>query len=158
MGRPVVLLDDKWNTIVPSQIKEVYEGACILHFWHSVSFLYSNRVMQYVKNNGLTDFIKYYILHPTETFLPPNNRVNRYKLADYLRFQKIVVRTIKSYVKNVDISIADMVPSMHGANLIRWFIRHKFYHLASIIVVLVKLYDVKMSSKNVDYENYYANI
>lgn len=156
IGRPVVLLEDKWNTIVPSQIKEVYEGAMILHFWHSVSFLYTERVLYYIREKGMTDFIKYYVLHPTETFLPTDNHVYEYKCSDYRRYYKTLKRTLKTYADNIDSSYTGIRLHAHGANFIKWSAAHRLYGIASLLIIIGTKYRVKWSRKYVHYENFYA--
>lgn len=154
-GRPVVLLDDRWNCIVQTQIAEVY-SAYILHFWHSVSFLYLSRVMQYIKKNGLTEFVKYYILHPTETFLPPDNRVYRYTWYDYKHLYKTLHKTLASYAMTIDPLFGDFTISMQGWNMIKRTAQKRLFRLASIMIILSKWYRVKASKKYKNYENYYA--
>lgn len=154
MGHPVVLLEDRWNCIVQTQIAEVY-SAYILHFWHSVSFLYSDRVMEYMKENGLTEFVKYYTLHPTETFLPSNNRVYSYTCNNFRRFYRLLKQTLRYYADTIDASFEDL-PTMHGKKIALWALRHRLFSLASCIAVCDKWYRVKVSRKYVHYTNYYS--
>lgn len=155
MHHPVVLLEDRWNCIIPTQIEEIY-SAYILHFWHSVSFLYSQKVMNYIHQNGLTDFAKYYILHPTETFLPSDNHVYHYKLKDYIRFYRLLERTLKSYANHIDKSFTDFILHMRGSSIIANCLRAKLYRIASLLIVFAKMYRVKLSPKYVHYTNFYA--
>ena len=155
MGHPVVLLEDRWNCIVPSQIDEIY-SAYILHFWHSKSFLYTRKVMQYVRENGLTEFVKYYIMHPTETFLPSDNRVYSYTCSKFNYFYKTLLHTMRMYAKTIDASFADFQIQMTGATLIEWAMKQHLYRLSSLLIVLSKWYRVKVSSKYVHYTNAYA--
>ena len=154
-GRPVVLLEDKWNTIVQSQIEEVY-SAYILHFWHSVSFLFDKNVMMYLRENGLSDTIKYYILHPTETFLPSDNHIYHYKAKDYWRFFKLLRRTLKTYGKYVDASFSETHKCLPYAKYVKPLLQSKCFCLAALLVVMAKLYRVRFSSKYKHYTNYYA--
>lgn len=155
MGHPVVLLEDKWNTIVQSQIEDVY-SAYILHFWHSVSFLFDKHVMKYLRENGLSDVIKYYILHPTETFLPSDNHIYYYKGKDYLRFYKVLKSTLKTYAKYIDSSFSEVEKCLPYAQYVKRLLQYKFYNLASMLVVFAKIYRVRWSSKYVHYTNFYA--
>ena len=154
MGHPVKLLEDKWNCIVQSQIAEVY-SAYILHFWHSVSFLYSERVLHYIKDNGLTDFVKYYILHPTYTFLPPDNRVFYYNHKKFISFYKILKRTLKDYADQIDSTCTDFNLSMRSNGVIRWMLNRNMYRVVSCLIVFSKWYRVKLSRKYIHYTNYY---
>ena len=154
-GHPVVLLDDKWNTIVQTQIEEVYI-AYILHFWHSVSFLYSKRVLSYISNKGLTDFIKFYVLHPTETFLPPDNHVCHYHFGDYFRFYKLLKRTLKDYGRNIDGSFNDFIIFNRNKGFVLWLLKYHLLGFTSVLIILSKMYRVKCSSKFHYYTNYYG--
>lgn len=156
MGHPVKLLEDKWNCIVQSQIAEVY-SAYILHFWHSVSFLYSDRLMTYIKNNGLTNFLRYYILHPTYTFLPPDNRVFYYSHKEFISFYNILKRTLKDYADQIDSTCTDFNLPMRSNGLIRWMLNRNMYRVASCLIVISKWYRVKLSRKYVHYINFYES-
>lgn len=156
MNHPVTLLEDKWNCIVQSQIAEVY-SAYILHFWHSVSFLYSNRLMRYIKDNGLTDFLKYYILHPTHTFLPPDNRVFYYSHKEFISFYNILKRTLKDYADQIDSTCTDFNLPMRSNGLIRWMLNRNMYRIASCLIVISKWYRVKLSRKYIHYINSYES-
>ena len=136
MGHPVVLLEDKWNTIVQSQIEDVY-SAYILHFWHSVSFLFDKHVMKYLRENGLSDVIKYYILHPTETFLPSDNHIYYYKGKDYLRFYKVLKSTLKTYAKYIDSSFSEVEKCLPYAQYVKRLLQYKFYNLAKMSIKIV---------------------
>lgn len=155
MGHPVVLLEDRWNCIVQTQIAEVY-SAYILHFWHSVSFLYSKRLTAYMQQYGLTDFIKSYILHPTDTYLPPDNRAYHYKIKDFIVFKKRLKKVLRDYAKNIDATCSDFSLHMRSMSVISWLLRKQLFGLASWIIVLSKFYRVRYSKKFRYYENYYA--
>ncbi len=155
MGHPVVLLEDRWNTIVQSQIAEVY-GAYILHFWHSVSFLFTKHGMEYLRENGMTEFAQYYTLHPTETFLPPDNRVRGYTWGDYKRLYEVLHKTLSLYAKNIDPKFEDFTISMHGWDIIKRTAQWRMYRYASIMIVLSKWYRVRVSKKYKHYDNFYA--
>lgn len=155
MGHPVELLEDRWNTIVQTQIAEVY-NAYILHFWHSVSFLFTQHGMDYIRENGMTEFSKYYTLHPTETFLPPDNRVYRYKSRDYKQFYCLLKKTMKGYAANLDETFADFRVFIKGERLLLWLAQHKMYSISALMVVLSKWYRVRVSKKYKHYENFYA--
>jgi lipopolysaccharide biosynthesis glycosyltransferase len=154
MGHVVELMEDRWNCIVPTQIEEIY-SAYILHFWHSKSFLYTGKVMQYIRENGLTEFMKYFILHPTETFMPSDNRVYGYTCSDYRKFYRLLKNALRNYADTIDATFMDL-PSMHGKKIALWALRYRLFGLASCIAVCGKWYRVKLSRKYVHYTNYYS--
>ena len=112
--------------------------------------------MEYLRNNGLTEFAKYYILHPTETFLPPDNRVYYYKWQDYKRFYILLKRALQAYSKNMDASFYDFTLHMRGVRVVRKCLKLRFYTIASSLIIMLKMYRVKLSPKYVHYTNFYA--
>lgn len=143
--RPVVLLEDRWNAIASTQIEEIY-SAYILHFWRGVSFFYNQSAMQYIQDNGLTDIVKYYILHPTYTFLPFDSHVAQYKGNDYIRFYKILKRALKDYGTHFDSDFEGLKIHSKTQNLAMWLLHHRMFGMASLLIVATKWYRVKCSS------------
>lgn len=152
LGRPVVLLDDRWNAMAYTQIEEIY-SAYILHFWRGVSFLYNEKSMSYIRGNGMTDFIEYCILHPTHTFIPFESHIARYGCGDYLRFYKSLKCILHEYSKNIDAQFEGFNIHMKTQNLIMWLLRHRLFCMASMIIIASKWYRVKLSSKFVMTDN-----
>lgn len=153
-GHPIVLMDDKWNAIASTYIEEIYH-AYILHFWRSVSFLYLDKCMSYVRNNGLTEFIKYYLLHPLATFIPSDTHISYYKAKDYVRFYTMLKRTLKAYGKNIDSTFKDLSIHMRFQNAVLWMLSLGWYAAASCLIVLSKWGRVKFSTKFKRIENVY---
>lgn len=145
-GRPVMLLDDRWNALAFTQIEEIY-SAYILHFWRGVSFLYNEKCMRTIKEFGLTDFMKYCILHPTHTFIPFDSHIARYKCGDYMRFYQSLKYVLREYGKHIDPEFEGFDIHMRTQNSIMWLLRHYLYGMASLLIVASKWYRVKFSSK-----------
>ena len=145
-GRPVVLLDDRWNTMAFTYIDEIY-SAYILHFWRGVSFLYQKKCMDYIKHNGLTDFLKYYVLHPTETFVPSDSHISKYKTKDFYNFFMRMKKALREYGENIDPSYENFSIKMRSDHFIKGLLMSKLYALASLVIVLSKWYRVRFSRK-----------
>ena len=151
-GRPVVLLEDRWNALAFTQIEEIY-SAYILHFWRGISFLYNENCMRHIKENGLTDFMKYCILHPTHTFIPFDSHIARYKCRDYMRFYQSLKYVLREYGKYIDPQFEGLDIHMRTQNAIMRMLRHRMFRMASLLIVASKWYRVKLSSKFVMTEN-----
>lgn len=154
-GRIVDLLDDKWNTIVCSQVNTIYDSY-ILHFWHGVSFLYNSAVTSYLCNNGLTDIIKYYILHPVETFIPFDNRVCKYTYKGFLSLFKTMARVFSQYGQEIDSSFSDFD---YRTGVSSWAVKalsRRNYRIAALIIVMHKWYYINLSGKFVYKSNYFS--
>ena len=113
--------------------------------------------MHYIKGNGLTDFVKYYILHPTYTFLPPDNRVFDYTPKEFTLFYKILKRTLKDYADQIDSTCTNFNLSMRSNGIIRWMLSRNMYRVASCLIVASKWYRVKLSRKYIHYINFYES-
>ena len=154
-GRPVVLIENRWNAIVKSEIEDIY-SAYILHFWHSVSFLYFEKCLQYIRENGLTDFIRYYVLHPTETFLPSDSHISLYKCQNYIHLYHVLRRVLRAYGTTIDPSFDSFAIGMRTQTLILCALHHHMYSIAALIVVVSKWYRVSVSGKFVYKTNKYS--
>ena len=126
-------IDDKWNCIMftyPRWAKDAY----ILHFaaYRNMSFLFSNRVLQFIRENGLTDYIKHYVLNPTNSYIPFDNEFYHYRLKDYLRCFNISYKGMRDYVEHIDVTFADYRPK----NVVHKLLQLRWYRLAMILLLL----------------------
>lgn len=127
-------VDDKWNCIMftyPRWAKD----ANILHFaaYRNMSFLFSNRVLKYVRANGLTDYIKQYILNPTDSYIPFDSEFYHYQLKDYMHRFCILYKGIKNYAKNIDFTFVDYRPK----NIVYKLLQIRCYLFAVILLLLL---------------------
>lgn len=156
LGRHIHVLDNKWNVIIPSQIEDIYDSF-ILHFWHSVSFLYTEASMKYIRDNGITPVLEYFILHPTETFVPSDSHIFHYTKKKFLvLFQKIVY-ALKIYGQTIDDTYVGFDVKMRTNRLIHMLLGKGCVRLAAGILVLSKFYRVRYSKKFIYKENYYGS-
>ena len=114
--------------------------------------------MAYIRENGLTDFIKYYVLHPTETFIPFNNRVCRYKFKDYIKLYNSLRRVLRDYGQTVDSHFDDFEPRTGVFKQVLKALNRKWYRVGSVLIVAYKWYYIKLSGKFVYKENFYKSI
>lgn len=133
-GHIVQRIDDKWNCIMftyPRWAKE----ANILHFasYRNMSFLFSNRVLKYIRENGLTDYIKRYVINPTNSYVPFNCEFYHYQLKDYLRCYSVLYKGIRDYTEQIDATLADYVPK----NSVYVLLRKRCFRLATILLLVL---------------------
>lgn len=157
-GRLIQPIENKWNCIMftyPRWAKD----ALILHFaaYRNMSFLFSNRVLRYIKENGLTDYIKYYILHPTQSYIPFDSEFYHYKMRTYGRTIKNVYSGVKLYAKNIDNQFDDFIVKSQMYKLALPLMKRGRYLLASFLIVLSHWYRVKFSKKYKYKENICSN-
>ena len=145
-GRLIQPIENKWNCIMFTHPRWA-EDALVLHFaaYRNMSFLFSNRVLRYIKENGLTDYIKYYILHPTQSYIPFDSEFYHFKINDYSRTIKNVCRGIKLYAKNIDDQFDDFIIKSKLYKFALLLMQSGFYLWASFLIVLSHVYRVKSS-------------
>lgn len=149
-GRLIQPIENKWNCIMftyPRWAKE----ALILHFaaYRNMSFLFSKRVLRYVKDNGLTEYIKEYITHPTNSYIPFDSEFYHYALKDYVACCCLLYRGIKDYAKHIDATFEDYVPK----NIVSKLLKGKSFLLASLMMVFAKWKRIKLNKKYTYKEN-----
>ena len=150
-GHIIQLIDNRWNCIMftyPRKAKEAY----ILHFaaYRNMSFLFSKRVLKYIKENGLTEYIKYYILNPTQSYIPFDSEFYHYRLKDYISRFSILLKGLKNYATHIDATFGDYNPK----NIVYTLLQKKCLVLAVVAILLLKW---KRTRLNKDYK-YTENI
>ena len=128
-------IDDTWNTIMFVRPKFI-EQARIIHFpsLDNNSFLFCKRVLEYVKNNGLTDYIKYYVLHPIQSYLPYMKKY--YTGLQFFRTVSVVAKGVRNYAEEIDANFTDLKIPHRIAPWIMKLLRNKFYYLGTFIWLL----------------------
>ena len=143
-------IDNKWNCIMftyPRYAKD----ANILHFaaYRNMSFLFSKRVLRYVKDNGLTEYIKEYITHPTNSYIPFDSEFYHYRLKDYSHRFRILYKGIREYEEHIDATFKDYTPK----NVVYKLLRKKLYKLATIVLLLLSYRRVRLNKNYKNTEN-----
>ena len=141
---------DTWNTIMFIRPKFI-EQARIIHFpsLDNNSFLFSKRVLKYVKNNGLTDYLKFYILHPLQSYLPYMKKY--YTGVQFFKTVKIVVKGVRNYAKDIDSDFTDLTIPHRIAPWIIKLLRNRFYYLGTFSWLLW----IRVTGKYNPLEKYY---
>ena len=149
-GHLIERIDNKWNCIMFTYPRQANE-ANILHFaaYRNMSFLCSKRVLRYIKDNGLTEYIKEYITHPTNSYIPFDSEFYHYGLKDYLNRYSILCRGIRDYAKHIDATFEDYIPK----NFVSKLLKSKMYFLAALAVVFAKWKRIKLNKKYTYKEN-----
>lgn len=111
-----------WNTMIYMNPIFVADGK-ILHFWNfrNKSFLFARPFLDYLKENGLTDYAKACILDPLKSMLPFDNILTRCSKGDYFRYAEQIREQRKLYATHVDASFSDF-PWPKDYSLLRRFV------------------------------------
>lgn len=143
-GHLIDRIDNKWNCIMFTYPRRANE-ANILHFaaYRNMSFLFSKRVLRYIKDNGLTEYIKEYITHPTNSYIPFDSEFYHYGLKDYVARYRLLYRGIKDYAQHIDATFEDYT----SKNVVSKLLKSKMYLLASMVMILLKRRYTKWTKK-----------
>lgn len=148
---PIVnTLDNIWNAIMYTRPKFI-ENAKIIHFLshNNNSFLFSKRVLEYVKNNGLTDYIKYYVLHPLQSYLP---YMKKYYIGlQFLKTVNVIAKGVRHYAEEIDANFTDLTIPHRIAPWIMKLLRNRFYYLGTFSWLLW----IRVTGKYNPLEKYY---
>jgi hypothetical protein len=126
---------DTWNTIMFIRPKFI-EQAKIIHFasLNNNSFLFSKRVLQYIKANGLTEYLKFYILHPLQSYLPYMKKY--YAGLQFFKTVNVVVKGVRHYADEIDADFTDLTIPHRIAPWIMKLLRNRCYYLGIFIWLL----------------------
>lgn len=115
-------LPDVWNTLIYMNPVFAKDGK-ILHFWNyrNKSFMFARPFLNYIRENGLTDYAKACILDPIKSVLPFDNILTRSSIWDYFRYAKQIEKQRALYTANVDATFTDF-PWPKDYSLIRKYI------------------------------------
>ena len=134
-GHVINLINNCWNYIMFTYPRNA-QKANILHFaaYRNMSFLFSKRVLGYIKEHGLTEYIKYYILHPTQSYIPFDSEFYHYGLKDYIKCYRILKKGMKDYADNIDTTFSDYAPN----NIVYKLLKIRLYKLAAVTLLTIK--------------------
>lgn len=107
-NRPIKKLDGVWNTLIymnPIFIKEGY----ILHFWNfrNKSLYYTKSYLEYLRNNGINEFVRSCVLAPIASMLPFDNILSTSNVNDYIIFLRNINSQLKLYKMHIDDRLDD---------------------------------------------------
>ena len=158
-GRVIRPIENKWNCIMFTYPR-CAKDALILHFaaYRNMSFLFSKRVLRYIKENGLTDYIKYYILHPTYSYIPFDSEFYHFKFKDFGRIIKNIHKGLELYAKNIDSRYDDFIIKSKLYKVALPLMKRGCYLLASLMIVLSHWYRTRLSKKYKYIENICSNM
>jgi hypothetical protein len=147
-GHIIQRIDDKWNCIMftyPRWAKDAY----ILHFaaFRNMSFLFSKRVLQSIKDKGLTNYIKQYIVHPTESYIPFDSEFYNFTFKDFVRTYQSLYKGVQNYAQYVNNTFIDFVPKSKLYIYAHFFLKKRLYQMAVLMILLAHWYRTKLNGK-----------
>ena len=148
---PIIFdIADTWNTIMFIR-PQFIEEAKIIHFpsQNNNSFLFSKRVLQYVRENALPSYLRYYILHPMESYIP---YMKKYYMGLAI-FKTIhhVAKGVKQYARYIDSDLVDLKITFRVGKLVKKLYALRMFYLGTIIW----MFWIHFTGKYNSFEKYY---
>lgn len=127
-NHPIKKMDDVWNTLIYMNPIFAKQGK-ILHFWsfRNKSFMFCKSFLNYIRENGLTEYAKMCILQPLQSVLPFGNELAKYNFCQYIREEFRIYKERRRYGKYVDATFIDFPWNKHYS-LFKQFIKIKILH------------------------------
>lgn len=143
-------LDNIWNAIMYVRPKFI-EKAKVIHFLsqNNNSFLFSKRVLQYVRENALPSYLRYYILHPMESYIPYMKKY--YTGLAIFKTIHHVAKGVKQYARYIDSDLVDLKITFRVGKLVKKLFALRRYYLGTIIW----LFWIRFTGKYNSFEKYY---
>ena len=143
-GHLIKRIDNKWNCIMFTYPRHANE-ANILHFaaYRNMSFLFSKRVLGYIKANGLTEYIREYIAHSCHSYIPFDSEFYHYGLWDYIKCFKLLSQGVQEYAAYIDATFADYNPK----NIVYKLLQKGLNKLAIITLLLLRFRRTRLNKR-----------
>lgn len=128
LGYVIKRIPDIYNCIVFTQ-NNFTDQALILHIasYQNPSFLFTDKALNFIKTEGLTDWIKESILRPCDSMLPFDYVVRHSSFGKRLFWIKMVTRDTKAIKKNLPELLDDFPMQSSFKNMVIWLFKHRLY-------------------------------
>lgn len=146
-------INDCWNTIMFIR-PQFIEEAKIIHFpsQNNNSFLFSKRVLQFVRERGITSYLKHYILHPMESYVPYMKKY--YTGLAFFKTTHHVARGVKQYARYIDSNFIDLKITFRVGKLVKKLFALRMFYLGTIIW----MFWIHFTGKYNPFEKYYQRL
>jgi lipopolysaccharide biosynthesis glycosyltransferase len=138
MGHIIQQIPDSYNCILFTRPPFVRE-AHILHIaaYQNPSFLFTNKVLNYVKVNGIGNaWLQKMILHPCATMMPFDYNLKHSTFRQRRQWRKELVEAWKGYGEVIDKTYTDFPILSRLQGLIINLLKHRYIKLALYITML----------------------
>lgn len=133
-GHPIKRIPDTYNCILFTR-NNFIEKAHILHVaaYMNPSFLFTEKVFKWIKEKGLSDWIKNAILHPQRTMLPFDYAVRYSTLRKRLGWIRSISQTASVIRKNLPELMEDFPMQSSFKKAVVWLFVHRCYRVGAVI-------------------------
>lgn len=138
-GHLIKKISDTFNCILFTQ-NSFTRDAHILHIssYRNPSFLFTGMVLDYVKNSGLPGWVKDFILHPCDSFLPFDYMVRQSTFKDRWDWIKSIAATCKTLSEELPNLINEFPMHSILRKVVLFFFHHNCFYSGAFVWVVWK--------------------
>lgn len=144
-GHLIERIDDRFNCVMYTQ-PDFAKDAFILHFtaFRNPSWLFSTRVLDIIRDEGIKDWMVPFILDPVFTYIPFRYSISRMSCKELIRSIQVMSVSAKEYCLHIDDSFTDMNPSARWHKKAKALFKKKQFTLGSIACLLPTWINLKL--------------
>ena len=149
IDQPALAKANKTNGYVIKQIPDTYNcilftqppflrSSFILHIaaYNNPSFLFTDKVLNYVRKNGLTNsWLQKLIINPFATMMPFDYNLKLSSICERIQWIRELSSAWKGYKKYIDNTCSDFPNNIRMYQLVVFLIRHNYINLAIWIYI-----------------------
>lgn len=138
----IQLIPDIYNNILYSHNSSLPQSY-IFHICGYGPYIFFESTLTYIKNNGLTDWIKDAILNIHSTYLPSDYLIKYSSFSQKCKWIASIANAMKVYIENMSKNAEQWHLKTRLARLIHWLFSHRFFYTGACIYMMWKSFQVK---------------
>ena len=148
-GHLIERIDDRFNCVIYTE-PDFAKDASILHFtaFRNPSWLFSKRVLDLIRKEGIKEWVEPFILNPVTTYIPFRYSISRMSINGLIRSIKTMAQGARSYSLHVDDTFSDMKSSDRWKKKTKAFYEKQHFFLGSVVCLLPIWISVKRNHSN----------
>ena len=137
VGHLIERIDDRFNCVIYTQ-PDFAKDSYILHFtaFRNPSWLFSKRVLNLIRKEGIKDWMKPFILNPVSTYIPFRYTISQMSINGFIRNIKTMAHGARSYSEHVDNTFSDMKASDKWKKRAKASFKKQHFFLGSVVCLL----------------------
>lgn len=138
MGQVIQRIPQEYDCITYTQPAFFYD-AKILHISSIMNecYLFSTPMLDYIRDNGLTNWVKWVIEHAKGTILTYEYLIYHSNIRDRYRWKRELVEHSRKISENMPQLISSFPMHSRFRSLVIWFMRHRCFGIAAFVWMFV---------------------
>lgn len=128
MDHLIERIPDRYNCVMYTQ-PVFAKDSSILHFttYRNPSWLFTSRVLEIIKQEGIPDWLVPFIINPIDTYIPFRYTIYKSTINELCHFMKRIAKGAKVYGERVDALFFDMQKLSKWQNRAKYLFKKKLF-------------------------------